>query len=53
MEKISFEQFKNKLKQGEKDFTNLILENMNLENYDLSGARQLMPWYLLVDQIKF
>ena len=36
MEKISFEQFKNKLKQGEKDFTNLILENMNLENYDLS-----------------
>ena len=26
----------NKLKQGEKDFTNLILENMNLENYDLS-----------------
>ena len=37
MEKISFEQFKNKLKQGEKDFTNLILENMNLENYDLSN----------------
>ena len=36
MEKISFEQFKNKIKQGEKDFTNLILENMNLENYDLS-----------------
>lgn len=36
MEKISFEQFKNKLEQGEKDFTNLILENMNLENYDLS-----------------
>ena len=36
MEKISFEQFKNKLKQGEKDFTNLILESMNLENYDLS-----------------
>ena len=36
MEKISFEQFKNKLKQGKKDFTNLILENMNLENYDLS-----------------
>ena len=35
MEKISFEQFKNKIKQGEKDFTNLILENMNLENYDL------------------
>ena len=37
MEKISFEQFKNKLKQGEKDFTNLILESMNLENYDLSN----------------
>ena len=36
MEKVSFEQFKNKIKQGEKDFTNLILENMNLENYDLS-----------------
>lgn len=36
MEKISFEQFKNKLEQEEKDFTNLILENMNLENYDLS-----------------
>ena len=36
MEKISFEQFKNKIKQGEKDFTNLILEDMNLENYDLS-----------------
>ena len=36
MEKISFEQFKNKLKQGEKDFTNLILENMNLENFNLS-----------------
>ena len=36
MEKIYFEQFKNKIKQGEKDFTNLILENMNLENYDLS-----------------
>ena len=36
MEKISFEQFKNKIKQGEKDFINLILENMNLENYDLS-----------------
>lgn len=36
MEKISFEQFKNKLEQGEKDFTNLILENMDLENYDLS-----------------
>ena len=37
MEKISFEQFKNKLKQGEKDFTNLILESINLENYDLSN----------------
>ena len=37
MEKISFEQFKNKLEQGEKDFTNLILENMDLENYDLSN----------------
>ena len=37
MEKISFEQFKNKIKQGEKDFTNLILESMNLENYDLSN----------------
>lgn len=36
MEKISFEQFKNKLKQGEKDFTNLILENMDLENFNLS-----------------
>ena len=36
MEKISFEQFKNKLEQGEKDFTNLILENMNLENFNLS-----------------
>ena len=34
MEKISFEQFKNKLEQEEKDFTNLILENMNLENYE-------------------
>ena len=29
MEKISFEQFKNKIKQGEKDFTNLILESIN------------------------
>ena len=36
MEKISFEQFKNKLEQGEKDFTNLILENMDLENFNLS-----------------
>ena len=36
MEKISFEQFKNKIKQGEKDFTNLILENMDLENFNLS-----------------
>ena len=37
MEKISFEQFKNKIKQGEKDFTNLILENMNLENMNLEN----------------
>jgi pentapeptide repeat family protein len=36
MEKISFEQFKNKLEQGEKDFTNLILENIDLENFNLS-----------------
>ena len=36
MEKISFEQFKNKLKHGEKDFTNLILENIDLENFNLS-----------------
>ena len=37
MERISFEQFKDRLEQGEKDFTNLILENINLENYDLSN----------------
>ena len=48
MEKISFEQFKNKLKQGEKDFTNLILENMNLENYDLSDMNFSIPILLML-----
>ena len=48
MEKISFEQFKNKIKQGEKDFTNLILENMNLENYDLSDMKIFIVANLLM-----
>ena len=37
MKKISLEEFKTKLFDGEKDFSNIILENMNLENFDLSN----------------
>lgn len=37
MKKISLEELKAKLFDGEKDFLNIILENMNLENFDLSN----------------